>query len=209
MRAFPAHPTQSLTMTSSASIRKRIRKHRQALDQHFSDQSAISACKLLGQLNCFRNARNIAMYLPANGELDPLPVLQKAVDMGKTCFLPVLQPLQQKLWFAPWRVGEPLGTNRFGIPEPKLLRGDLSPPWALDLVLTPMVAFDRHGTRLGMGGGYYDRSFAYMKQRQHFRKPLLVGYGYEFQRVRKLKRNHWDIPIQMAVTEQGIHKFTA
>lgn len=196
-------------MTSAASIRNNIRKQRQALDQHFRQQSAISACKLLGQLDCFRNARNIAMYLPAGGELDPLPVLEKAARMGKTCFLPVLQPLQQKLWFAPWRAGEPLGANRFGIPEPKLLRGDMPPPWTLDLVLAPLVAFDRHGTRLGMGGGYYDRSFAYMRQRQHFRKPLLVGYGYEFQRVKKLTRNHWDIPIQMAITEQRIHKFRA
>ena len=196
-------------MTSAASIRKKIRKQRLALDQHYSHQSAIAACKLLGRLNCFRNARSIAMYLPANGELDPLPVLQKASHMGKTCFLPVLHPLQQKLWFAPWRVGDPLGANRFGIPEPKLLRGDLTPPWALDLVLTPLVAFDRHGTRLGMGGGYYDRSFAYMKDRQHFLKPLLVGYGYEFQQVRKLKRNRWDIPVQMAVTERQIYRFTA
>ena len=132
-------------MTSAASIRKKIRKRRQALDQHYRHRSAISACKLLGQLNCFRNARNIAMYLPANGELDPLPVLQKATDMGKVCFLPVLQPLQQKLWFAPWQAGDALGTNRFGIPEPKRLHGDLTPPWALDLVLTPMVA-QRHTT---------------------------------------------------------------
>lgn len=195
-------------MTSAASIRKKIRKHRQALDQHDRHQSAVSACKLLSQLSCFRNARNIAMYLPANGELDPLPVLQRATDMGKTCFLPVLSPMQQKLWFAPWQTGDSLGTNLFGIPEPKLLRGDLTPPWALDLVLMPLVAFDQHGTRLGMGGGYYDRSFAYLKHRRYFRKPLLIGYGYEFQRVKELKRNHWDIPIHMAITDRQLHKFT-
>jgi 5-formyltetrahydrofolate cyclo-ligase len=195
-------------MTSAASIRKKIRKHRQILSQHYRYQSAITASKLLSQLTCFRNARNIAVYLPANGELDPLPVLQKASDMGKTCFLPVLHPMQQKLWFAPWQAGDPLGANRFGIPEPKRLHGDLTPPWALDLVLTPLVAFDKHGTRLGMGGGYYDRSFAYLKHRRYFRKPLLIGYGYEFQLVKKLQRNHWDIPIHMAITEQQVHRFS-
>lgn len=194
-------------MTSATSIRKRIRKRRQALDQHYRHQSAIAACKLLSQTSCFRNARNIALYLPANGELSPLPVLQQAALMGKKCHLPVLHPLQQKLWFAPWQAGQALGANRFGIPEPKLLRGDLPPPWALDLVLMPLVAFDKHGTRLGMGGGYYDRSFAYLKRRQYFHKPLLIGYGYDFQRLKKLKRNHWDIPIHMAVTEQQVHKF--
>lgn len=195
-------------MTSSASIRKKIRKHRKSLDQYYRDQSAVSACKLLIQLPRFSNARNIAMYLPANGELDPLPVLEKAAEMGKTCFLPVLHPMQQKLWFAPWQTGDSLGTNRFGIPEPKLLHGDLTPPWALDLVLMPLVAFDQYGTRLGMGGGYYDRSFAYLKHRQYFRKPLLAGYGYEFQYVKKLKRNRWDIPIDMAITDHQVYKFT-
>jgi len=194
-------------MTSAASIRKKIRRRRQALDQHYCHQSAIAACKLLTRLPRFRIARNIAMYIPADGELDPLPVLQLAANMGKKCYLPVLHPMQQKLWFAPWQAGEPLGTNRFGIPEPKLLHGDMTPPWALDLVLTPLVAFDRHGTRLGMGGGYYDRSFAYMKRRQYFRKPILIGYGYEFQHLKKLSRNQWDIPIHMAITEQQIYRF--
>ena len=194
-------------MTSAASIRKKIRKQRQALDQAYRQRAAADACKRLLQLHCFRNARNIAMYLPSNGELDPLPVLQKAAELGKTCFLPVLQPVQQKLWFAPWQAGDPLGSNRFGIPEPKLLRGHLNPPWTLDLVLTPLVAFDKRGTRLGMGGGYYDRSFAYLKYRQYFRRPILIGYGYEFQRVSGLKRNDWDVPVHMAITDQHTYKF--
>ncbi len=209
MREMP-HPDRekAFIVTSAASIRKKIRLHRQALEPHYQHQSAISACKLLNRLTCFRNARNIALYLSANGELDPLPVLRKATDMGKTCFLPVLHPMQQRLWFTPWQTGAPLDANRFGIPEPKLADRDLTRSWALDLVLTPLVAFDSHGTRLGMGGGYYDRSFAYLELRRHFRKPLLIGYGYEFQRLRKLKRNHWDVPIHVAVTDQHVYEFS-
>ena len=189
-------------MASAANIRKIIRRKRTALDRRHRDQSAVSACKKLVRLSAFRNARTIALYLPENGELDPTPVLKKAIGMGKTCFLPVLHPLQQKLWFAPWEPGDPLKRNCYGIPEPRRIPHKLTPAWALDLVITPLVAFNKHGTRLGMGGGYYDRSFAYLKNRQGFSKPLLLGFGYEFQRVKKLTRNEWDIPIDIAVTDK-------
>jgi 5-formyltetrahydrofolate cyclo-ligase len=74
-------------------------------------------------------------------------------------------------------------------------------------VLAPLVAFDRSGNRLGMGGGYYDRSFAYLRHRVHWRRPRLIGYAYGFQEVQALERAHWDVPLSGVVTELGLRLF--
>ena len=75
----------------------------------------------------------------------------------------------------------------------------------LDLILAPLVGFDTHGNRLGMGGGYYDRTFAYLKHRLHWQKPRLIGLAYELQRVADLANHAWDVPLQSVVTEQHIY----
>src|SRR5687767_13746260 len=89
--------------------------------------------------------------------------------------------------------------NRFGIPEPT---GRRCAPQQLDLVLLPLVAFDRRGARLGMGGGFYDRTFAFLRVAGR-RKPRLVGLAHHFQEVAQLPREPWDVPLAAIVTERG------
>lgn len=103
-----------------------------------------------------------------------------------------------------YRPGDALAPNRFRIPEPIIRGGKRISLHAIDLLLTPLVAFDKTGTRVGMGGGYYDRTFAYLAKRTTWKKPKLLGLGYSFQEVNNLTRNFWDIPIYGVVTEKNL-----
>ncbi len=149
----------------------------------------------------FVKASIIAGYWAVNGELDPAPLLERAGAMGKTVYLPVL--VGDMLQFAPYRPGAPLRRNRFQIPEPEVSPAEWLPPPALDLALTPLVAFDSTGTRLGMGGGFYDRSFAFLRDSGGLdRRPRLIGLAYQFQQVTDLVRQPWDVPLDAAATEK-------
>jgi len=97
--------------------------------------------------------------------------------------------------------------NRFRIPEPALHARHRISPMALDLVLTPLVAFGDEGARLGMGGGYYDRTFAWLHHRHLWRTPRLIGVAYGFQYHPDLEANHWDVPLSAVVTEEGVRLF--
>lgn len=106
------------------------------------------------------------------------------------------------LVFAPWAPGQALESNRFGIPEPAVAIDDCLEADALDVVLAPLVGFDRRGHRLGAGGGWYDRSFAF--RRHAAAPPLLVGVGYALQERSDLPINDWDVPMDLIATEAGL-----
>lgn len=139
--------------------------------------------------------------------MDPSLIFKRAWSMGKRCFLPVLHPIKkQSLWFVEYTPEDTLIKNRFKILEPCLRNKKPIPAWALDLVFTPVVAFDKELHRLGMGHGYYDNTFAFLKDKKgEVRKvPALVGLAYEFQRVKTLPLDAWDIPLTGIATEKGI-----
>jgi 5-formyltetrahydrofolate cyclo-ligase len=98
-----------------------------------------------------------------------------------------------------------LEPNLYGISEPRPI--ELIDPRALDLVLTPLVAFDDNGNRIGVGAGYYDRCFAFLRLRRHWFKPKLVGTAYGLQRIGPVDPNPWDVPLWGAVTENGFEGF--
>ncbi|MDE2089824.1 MAG: 5-formyltetrahydrofolate cyclo-ligase [Gammaproteobacteria bacterium] len=153
----------------------------------------------------FKRSRRIACYLPIDGELDPAPLIYRALAMKKSVYLPVLVPLGTRLGFIRYRPGDRLALNRYGIPEPTSGFHARINPAALDLVLVPLVAFDSRGNRLGMGAGYYDRSFAYLKSRRHWNKPRLLGLAYEFQKVPRLPDKPWDVPLSGIATEKRVY----
>jgi 5-formyltetrahydrofolate cyclo-ligase len=156
----------------------------------------------------FRNSRRIAVYLPADGEVDTAAIIERAWAMGKQVYLPVLVPfLHNRLWFARYEAGTPLVRNRFGIAEPRVVHRRRIETHALDLVLAPLVGFDGEGNRLGMGGGFYDRSFGYLARRRRWRKPHLVGLAYDFQQLPRLPAQHWDVPLTAVVTDAACHYF--
>ena len=136
-----------------------------------------------------------------------MPILEQAAASGKRCYLPVLHPfLHGRLLFCRWQPGERLWPNRFGILEPRSRRDHILPARRLDLVIVPLLGFDIACHRLGMGGGYYDRTFAFLNQRRHIRRPLLIGLAHELQLVDRLDPQPWDVQLDAVVTAQRIYR---
>jgi 5-formyltetrahydrofolate cyclo-ligase len=128
--------------------------------------------------------------------------------MNKTCYLPVLSRLtHDRLWFVPFTPDTPLTRNRFGILEPLAPARTRVCAQELDLILMPLVGFDTRGNRLGMGGGFYDKSLAFLRTRSVWRKPHLIGLAHDFQRVDKLAAGAWDVPLQAVATDCGVYQF--
>jgi len=132
-------------------------------------------------------------------------LLDIAWSMGKECYLPVLTANHDKsLLFAPYAPGDPLIYNRFGIGEPYVAARHRVKARHLDLIIVPLVAFDNKGNRLGMGGGFYDRTLGYLKTRSLWMKPRLVGIGYSLQKVNAIDSQSWDVPLTCIATEDGV-----
>jgi len=193
-------------MTSRTEIRQQMRHRRRTLTAVERVALSRRLAKRLAASQTFQRSQRIAAYFPNDGEMDLRPLLRRAWRAGKHCYLPVLN--RQRLWFLPYTEDTPLTHNRFGIPEPALSPRRRWPRTTLDLVLAPLVAFDGQGNRLGMGGGYYDRSFAYLASRSHWQRPLILGVAYAFQRVATLPSHPWDVPLHGVATEQGLEWFT-
>ena len=191
-------------------LRQRLQAVRRALSAAERKQAASAVARQLNNWPEFTAARRIAGYWPCNGELDPLPLLGCAWAADQQVYLPVLTDNPpQSLRFAAYRPDAPLRRNRFNIPEPDIVPSEWLEPSALDLVLTPLVAFDFTGNRLGMGGGFYDRSFAFRRDLDRCgQQPYLLGLGYQFQQVPVLPRQPWDVPLDAVVTEAALWVFS-
>ncbi|WP_335944636.1 5-formyltetrahydrofolate cyclo-ligase [Pseudomonas sp. G166] len=184
-------------------LRRLLRQARRALTPAQQRQAAQGLYKQLAQHPLFRRARHIALYLPNDGEIDPRLLLRAAQRRGKATYLPVLSPWPQtKMVFQRIHPGEKMQPNRFRIPEPRKNIARQRKVWTLDLVLMPLVGFDDAGGRLGMGGGFYDRSLAYLARRKQWRKPTLLGLAHECQKVERLAQASWDVPLQGTVSDR-------
>ena len=141
----------------------------------------------------------IAGYAAIGDEIDPLPLL-RVLAAGHVCALPRVEGARA-LSFRRWRPGDALTAGPYGIPAPS---GEL-PEVAPDIVLTPLLAFDGDGYRLGYGGGYYDAALAAMR----LARPILaVGLAFAGQQMAHVARESWDQPLDLVVTEQGLVCFT-
>ena len=172
-------------------------------------RNSIAVARRLYTSGWFMRSNTIALYLANDGEVDLAPFAEAARRCKKQLFLPALRSDSGKrLWFAEYRADERLIRNRFGILEPDIRKRSPIPPWAIDLVLMPLVAFDTDGNRLGMGGGFYDRTFAYLQRRVHHSKPALVGVAHDCQRIDLIPARSWDVPMHGVVTERRRYLFS-
>ncbi|HEY9051864.1 MAG TPA: 5-formyltetrahydrofolate cyclo-ligase [Gammaproteobacteria bacterium] len=192
-------------ISSRNKIRQQMRQQRRDLD--FSQQlhNARNLCQRLTRLPLFLNARRIAFYLTEDGEIDAMPIIEKAWRFKKQVYLPVLPPTGKSLVFAPYTPNSPMIPNRFGIMEPDVDPGLWIRARQLNLILLPLVAFDDKGNRLGMGGGYYDRSLSFMQHRKQWHSPKLVGLAHDLQKVDSLPCESWDVPLNMIATERNLY----
>ncbi|MCK5395527.1 MAG: 5-formyltetrahydrofolate cyclo-ligase [Gammaproteobacteria bacterium] len=202
----PTSNNKNTGRQSTTDIRRLKRTQRQSLTTDAQQQHSQSLCQNITKTKAYKNSRHIACYIANDGEIDPFLLIEHAVFSGKTVYFPVLSPLKNSLYFAPYTAGEPLKFNRFSIPEPVCHPSNWKTAQQLDLLLLPLVAFDRHGNRMGMGGGFYDRTLAYLRHRQHWRKPVLMGLAHEIQKVEQLSTQSWDIPLDYIVTENRLYK---
>jgi 5-formyltetrahydrofolate cyclo-ligase len=189
---------------SRPQLRRLLRQCRRQLSPVEQRRAARDLYRQLAQHPLFRRARHIALYLPNDGEIDPRALMDEAQRRGKSTYLPVLNSWPRThMAFQRVDPGEPLCRNRFGIPEPHLNRARQRKAWALDLILMPLVGFDAHGNRLGMGGGFYDRGLAFRHLRKKWHKPTLLGLAHDCQKVDRLTMACWDVPMQATVTDRG------
>lgn len=189
-------------------LRREIRKRRAALPAATRIEAADALAERIAELPELITDDRIAGYWAVHGELPLHRVVTAMVRRGAQYHLPVVCD-GQRLRFAPWAPGKPLVPNRFGIPEPAIKNSRAAAaPDTMELVLVPLLAFDRRGNRLGSGAGYYDRSFAFLRAGERPREPLLVGIAYGFQEVEQLQPQPWDVKLDFVCTEDELIECT-
>ena len=184
-----------------------MRAKRQALSSVQQQNHAEKALQLWQQNEQFSDLQKVAFYMACDGELQPLEIASTLLQKGKQCYLPVVpQSEQDVLSFVPWYEDSVLMPNRFNIPEPKCFPHEKVNADTLDAVLMPLVGFDKHGQRLGMGEGFYDKTFAEMFKWDQ--RPRLIGLAHELQYLPEgIPVDTWDIPMDIVITEKKIYIF--
>ncbi len=144
----------------------------------------------------------MACYLDADGEVRTRQLIQRLRQRGIEVYLPAVRASRKTLAFRHYTACTPLRPNRYGVLEPAPFQSPEISPRDLDLVLAPLVAFDGVGRRLGMGGGYYDATFAFLR-RFPWHPPRLYGVAFAGQQVAGLPGEPWDMPLDGVITERG------
>lgn len=190
--------------TSSASkseLRASLRERRRSLDAQTRTAAARAVCEHIATFPHWPGVRRVALYIANDGEMDTAPLAALCRGSGKLLFLPIMGN-DKTLSFAAWDADTLLLRNSYGIDEPPATATRMEAS-ELDIIFLPLVGWDRQGNRLGMGGGYYDRSLAGVKG------PLLAGLGYTAQELPKVPRDKWDVRLDIVVTEDCVHRCRA
>ncbi|STX28137.1 5-formyltetrahydrofolate cyclo-ligase [Legionella beliardensis] len=169
------------------------------LPRHYQIAASEKVYAHIRHLKQYRYAKRIALYQAHRGEITLHHLWKTAPLQGKFCYFPVVNQ-EQKLLFLPATPATPFKKNRYGILEPDVDLTHAIAPKDLDLIFLPLVAFDEHGTRLGMGAGYYDRTLANGED-----NPLLIGVAYDFQRQPFIAPQEWDVPLAAVITPNHIY----
>jgi len=184
--------------------RLNIRKSRQALNPQEAKLYANACFKQLITADLLQKKQNIAIYLPFDNELDTYNIIQYCWDNEICVFLPVLSKIRPSyLQFCQFTRQTPLKKNHLGIDEPQITDENIIEIQSLDYLFMPLVAFDTRGYRLGMGGGFYDRSLAELSSSS----PLKIGLAYDFQFQTSIPVESWDQPMDKVFTPSQCFNF--
>lgn len=187
-----------------------MRAQRRSVSDAQRDICALALLNNLATQNWYLESDSVAAYLSSDGEIDLAPLIESLVARNKQLSLPKLNSDKGLMTFCDWRPSEELIGNRYGILEP--VKEAIRPLSSHSLVLTPLVAFDSAGNRIGMGGGYYDRLLSNEgtpKETYPKSRPLIVGVGYEFQQLDLIEAEEWDIPLDAVVTDKEVISISA
>ena len=180
-------------------LRSSLREQRQKLSPAQQEAAALALFNLLGNQDFFRVAQRIAFYQVADGEIDPRMLLDLALSEGKSCFLPIIeQDNPEFVSFSPYDADTVLVPNKWGIAEPPAAKISVSPT-NFDVVFVPLVGFSADCFRIGMGKGFYDRTFSF-KIFNRRSSPLLVGLAHESQLIDSFAVESWDVRLDAVAT---------
>lgn len=186
-----------------------LRESMKAQREQIAPQDAIAWSELITNhclsLPAFQDSHHIAVYISHRQEVDTTALIAAAWNAHKRVYLPVLAEDMHHLYFVEYTPDSVLEKNRYGIFEPHYQPSDRINCDELELVITPLVAFDSACHRIGMGAGFYDRSFYFLNQDPRPAKPIMIGLAYEFQRDETLARQPWDVNLNYIVTESQVY----
>lgn len=192
-----------MNASNKIEIRKTVRLARQKISLSDRKEAAERAHDLLVHSEIFIKSKHIACYIPMKNEFDTHPIIQAIWSANKDCYLPVLSKDQKKfLYFVQYQKNDVLHLNVLSVMEPDINQEHIEKE-NLELILMPLVAFDRQGGRIGTGGGYYDRTFSFLKNKLSL-KPFLMGVAFACQEVKIIPIDEWDIALDGVVTEKEI-----
>lgn len=185
-------------------LRSSLREKRQELSPEQQETASVALYNMLGNQDFFRVAQRIAFYQVADGEIDPRMLLDLALSEGKSCFLPVIQQDNPEfVAFSAYDANTELVPNKWGIAEPPA--SEVISPTNFDVVFVPLVGFSEDCFRLGMGKGFYDRTFSF-KIFNRRSSPLLVGLAHECQLIDSFPVESWDVRLDAVATERKIYR---
>ena len=191
--------------SSMNKLREHLKLKRKQLSEEKSSEMSHAISERVIKSKWIREYSNVGIYHPVNGEANTLQLIDFMWSINQQVFLPVIH--KKNLLFGRLKSDSELIKNRYGIPEPSIERNNQVSANLLDMVFVPLVAFDLNGFRIGMGSGYYDRTFEKKLLIKDHKNPVLIGLAYEFQKQECLNHQPWDVPLDMAVTELNTYKF--
>lgn len=190
----------------SQDLKEQLRSAYRAKRQALSEAQQTDASKYL-LTNCIdsgllQGLDKIAVYLANDGEIDPIRLIYYAWANGKQVYLPVIHPFHKhSLLFVEYQPTSSMRDNKYGIAEPVIECTKIAPISTLDAIFAPLVAFDKFANRMGMGGGYYDRTLAPLAQiTQQNPCPKVIGIAHDCQECPNIPIASWDIPLHSIVT---------
>ncbi len=180
-------------------LRKKALHARRGMSDDARASASKIICRRVSESREFYSSKSLACYLPMYDEVDTREVIEAAWRANKRVFVPILRG-NAEMSFCQIDPESELERNSFGVWEPT--RGFLIKPQQLDLVVTPTVAFDSNKNRIGMGGGYFDRCFSFLRHRKHWIRPKLLGVAFQCQELEETKPNPWDIRLYRIITDR-------
>jgi 5-formyltetrahydrofolate cyclo-ligase len=212
MRVAPPSPTSSPDplVIDRRRVRARLRALRLAIRPAYARRAALLIAHHAQRAGLLRPGTRVGAYIAMPGEMPTRPLIDAARASACEIYLPrILDLRSRRMQFLRWRPRDVLLRHRYGLSQPERSRSRAIPPRRLDVVFVPLLGVDASGTRIGMGAGFYDRHFAFRLRSSAWRRPRLIGIAYDLQRVDRLERAPWDVPLDGILTESGMHRSRA